>query len=347
MLHNLGKFFFLLAFLWSCNSIQSADNQLIVTFYKTSIRAKPSEKSAEIALLQNGETLLDLQKVSPFESQMVVGEQVFQSPWLAVRTADNQIGWVPAWCVKPPDAAPDWLLQKRLQAYFETGISQRRNELEQQLQTFQTADELAAAWVESVRLRDTMVALLGRRSELNFQPDFAWMESVLPGYIFQKISISDRPHLFADFTFWRNKALKTSGLEDDLFVDFACFVFPADSIESFFPVWKFQLSELRAASQLGSGRHLQVLQKLDTLLEAAAPFTRSLQGYKAQLLEDIFDKSVQYWQPSDRIVGELQACIEAAPRCLSAAEKNALLIRQKMFEDPVANQITVNLRSGE
>lgn len=347
MLHNLGKFFLLSVLLWSCNSIQNTDNQLITTFYKTSVRAQPSEKSAELALLQNGETLLDLQKVSPFESQMIVSGQVFQSPWVAVQMADKQVGWVPAWCVKPIKAQADWLLQKRLEAYFADGIRQRRNTLVQRVQTLQTAEELAAAWSESVVLRDTMVALLGRRPELRFQPDFTWMESVLPGYIFQKISISERPHLFADFTFWRNKSLKTNGLEDDAYIDFACFLFPVDNIESLFPVWKFQLSESHSASQLGSGRHLQILQKLDTLLVAAPLFSRSLQGYKAQVLDDIFDKSVQYWQPSEKIVAELQACIEASPHCLTAAEKEAFVIRKKMFEDPVANQITVNLRSGE
>ena len=159
--------------------------------------------------------------------------------------------------------------------------------------------------------------------------------------------MSERPHLFANFTFWRNKALATKGLEDDSFFDFACFIFPNDSIESYFPVWKFQLSESRAASQLGSGLHVQVLQKLDTLLATAPLFSGALEGYKAQVLEDIFDKSVEYWQPSDKIVAELQACMGAAPKCLSATEQNALAIRQKMFEDPEANQIRVNLRSGE
>ena len=347
MLHNLCKFFLGLVLIGACNSVQDADNQLVTTFYSTTVRAKPSEKSAEIVTLKNGATLLDLQKVSPFESQMVVSDQVFQSPWLAVRTKDKQIGWVPAWCVKPILAQPDWLLQKRLEAYFGAGIRQRRNDLEHRVLAAQSAAELAEVWSLSIALRDTMMALLSRRPVPNFQPDFTWMESALPGYIVQKVSVSERPYLFADFSFWRKKALETNGLEDDLFFDFTGFIFPNDGIESFYPVWKFQLSESRAASQLGLGRHLSALQKLDTLWALAPGFAGSLQGYKGQILEDIFDKSVEYWQPSDKIVAELQACMEAAPKCLSATEQNALAIRQKMFEDPEANQIRVNLRSGE
>ena len=346
MQHFSWKIFPLLILLSCNNSGQSADDQLIVQAPKISLRAEPDEKSRELALISKGENLIDLQQVSSFEAQMTVGGHLYQTPWVKVQTPDGQIGWVMAGALQPKRKQADWLLQKRISAYFGEAQLARRNALLQNVEHPETAKALAECWMESMVLRDTFLHLLERRTERGFQPSFEWLKTVLPGFIYQRNEQENQPMLYADFNFWHQKALKTNGLEDDAFFQICLLAFPGDGIESAFPVWKFQLSETESASQLGTGQHLKMLRQIDQGLAAGPLFNAPISLLREQLLEDIFGKDVRYWQAQEKIEKELVDLIADPPKCLNTTELEALSIRLKMFEDPTGNGISVNLRSG-
>ncbi|MFN0036559.1 MAG: SH3 domain-containing protein [Saprospiraceae bacterium] len=314
---------------------------------QTSLRAEPTEKSREIAVLQKGQTLTDLGEVSRTESEIALGGEVVQSPWIKVQTPENQTGWVLAWALRPALESKDWLLQKRLSGYFGEAGASRRNALCRAFPNLETEGQLADAWREANTLRDTFLLLLSHRPQGGFQPQFSWLSELLPGFLFQKMEEGERPQLFADFRVWRQMALKTTGKQDDAFLQTCLAAFPKDSIESFFPAWEFQISDTESASQLGSGQHLKMLRHIGHSLQAAPMFASQLEAFKEQVLEDVFGKNVRYWQPQEKILGELAEILADPPRCLSTREREALGIRQKMFEDPVGNGIRVNLRSGE
>lgn len=347
MPHSAWKILPLLPLFLFCKNEQATDTRLFVHVAQTSLRSAPSEKSHEIALLEKNQTLTDLGEVSRAESQIALGCDVFQTPWLKVRTPKDQIGWVLAWAVRPARERADWLLQKRLDCYFGKALAARRNAVCQSFLAIETEPQLAEAWRESAMLRDTFLHLLSRHPESGFSLQLNWIGEALPGFLFQKIGENERPQLFADFRVWQQKALNTKGLQDDLFLEVCLAAFPHDSIESFFPAWKFQLSETESASQLGTGQHLKILRQIDRALAAGTLFLPQLERIKEQILEDVFENSVRYWQPQAKILAELNALSADPPKCLSAREREALGIRSRMFENFEENGIRVNLRSGE
>ena len=346
MQHSTWKILFFLFFLTSCDPGKSPEGPLKVQVLHTSLRAEPNEKSRELAVLRKDQTLTDLGEVGPSESQIMLGDALIQTPWIKVQTGKNQSGWVPGWALSPSMDKETWLIHKRLDCYFGKGLRSRQNTIKQQFSSAETEQQLSLAWLEATQLRDTFLWQLSSRPELGFQPDFSWMNEILPGFIYQKMNEGNRPYLFADFKVWQQKALKTKGLQDDVYFQVWLNAFLIDSIESFFPVWKFQLSESESASQLGTGQHLKMLQKISQALPNTGLFAKPLLSLKEEVLEDVFDKNQRYWQPKDKILAELAEILANPPECLSAAERDALGIRKKMFEDPIANHIVVNMRSG-
>ena len=302
MWHFACKIFLLALILLACNPEQKADNQLVVRVSKVTLRAEPSEKSRELTTLSKNAALVDLGEVSPFESQISLGGQLYQTPWIKVQTKKEEIGWIPAWALSPASKAADWLLQKRLLCYFGKDLTAQRNVLFQAFENTETSAQWRDNWLKSRLLRDTFLGMLARRPEQGFKPQFKWLGDVLPGYIYQEIDPGARPGLFANFATWRPNALKSNGLQDDAFL--ACYLaaFPVDSIESAFPVWKFPLSETEPVSQLGAGQHLNMFRQIDAALQAGPLFGPELQVLKDQILEDIFWEGNRYWQSAEKII---------------------------------------------
>jgi hypothetical protein len=348
--HQTTPMRYLLLFLVFCCAFcthKNPENELTITVEKIALRTTPGVKSAEIAILHEGDKVLDLGIVSNFESEIVFAETPLRTPWLKVKTADNQEGWLFAGAAKPKGEAAAWLRQKRLDCYFGHVLSSRLKAWKTTLNEVQTEAQCAFAFRTGIAIRDSMAYLLAHRTEPNGRPDFSWLSEELPGFVCQASFTSGPPDLFADYRFWWPIALKTSGGADDFFLSTSAMAFPHDSIESLFPVWKFQLSEVESASQLGAGMHLKMLLQIDKTLAKSRLFEPELITLKDQLLDDIHDKNTRFWQAKDLILKELDDIIAAAPTCLSEAESSALLPRRVMLEDPEKNGVRVNLRSGE
>ncbi|MFN0176796.1 MAG: hypothetical protein ACKVU0_19300 [Saprospiraceae bacterium] len=347
MQHFDWKILPLLFLLCSCKNKQATENQLFVLAEQASLRHEPNEKSPEILSLRKGRALNDLGEVGPSEAQIAFGCDVFQTPWIKVQTAEKQSGWVLAWALRPANDNGDWLLQKRLIGYFGKTLAVRRNSVMQNFSKLETEEQFAEVWRGTVALRDTFLFILSRRPESGFQPEFNWLNDAFPGYLFQKVGAEEGPMLVADFFVWHQKSLITKGLQDDAFIQTCMAAFQTDSIESLYPVWKFPLPDLESASQLGLGFHLKLLRQIDRAMEYGTLFAPELEGVKEQVLEDVFGKNQRYWQPQEKILAEMEQILTESPKCLNVREKEALVIRKKMFEDPIGNAIVVNLRSGE
>jgi len=340
---------FLFCFLFALCQNEPPQNQLLVIFPRTPLREAPGAKSKVLRMLDSGERLTGPDETSRFESAVYFNDRRFQSPWVRVKTRDDRTGWVFCAAVRPASEAPDWLLQQRLLCYFGEALTVRRNAY---VENEAVGDEaaLAARYREATALRDTFVYLLSRRAEpdeAGFQPDFSWLSEALPHFVFQALGESGQPYLFADFRYWAQQAGKVEGTEGRAFFNACLAAFAADSIESFFPAWTFQISDREAASRLGTRRHLAMFQAVQSALDAGPLFRPELMRFKESLLEDILDKKTTFWQPKELIVKELDEILAANFPCLDAPDRAALEARAAMFEDPEANGIKVNLRSGE
>ncbi len=339
---------FLFLFFLSCQNSPTAP-QLSVALDQTVLRESPGDKSRSIRPLKKGEHVSDLGLVSPFETSIRFAEGTRQAPWLQVKTEDGTTGWLFAGAVVPTNLQPDWLLQKRLLCYFGPALTARRNALAAPYPALPDEAAFAAHYRANTALRDTLTQLLAHRpesGEADIRLDFAWLDEALPGFLFQQVADGTQPWLFADYRYWLQLAQQTDGTQDDLCLNTCCTAFPADSIESFFPVWQFQLSDREAASRLGEGQHLKMLQAIDQALSAGPLFAPELSALKAQVLEDIFEKNTRYWQPKEKITSELQKIIDTRLRCLSDRDRAELRLRLAMFDDPAASSIEVDLRSG-
>ena len=343
---------FLLVPIFICCNIEGAGNQLVVGFAQISLRDAPGKHSNVLRTLALDEKVTDLKEVSKFESSVMYNDRRYQSPWIKVKTADNEVGWVLGSALRPVQNDTAWLFQKRMQCYFGPSVTERRNRLvETGLRGDRVKNDegLAAAYRESLALRDTIARLLANRvdpNEAGFQPDFAWLQGVLPGFIVQYTAEGTQPYLFADFRIWREKSRKSSYHQDDAYFNTCFTAFPNDSIESFFPAWKFQLSDSDAASQLGTGVHLKMLRQIEAALSTGDLFKPELMALKESVVEDIAGKNVRYWQPKELILNELNQIVHSDLSVLDSRDRAVLQARLAMFEAPEANGISVNLRSG-
>lgn len=339
---------FLLSLLFACCQNETPHNQLVVVFPETPLRESPGTKSKVLGTLAPGEPITDMQEVSRFESVLYFNDQRHQSPWMQVRTADQKTGWVFCDAVRPAQSNPDWNLQQRLKCYFGDAVTGRRNQF---VRTAPPDDPAARAtfYREAMALRDTMVYLLSRRPEPEagvFQPDFSWLGEVLPHFVYQTMAGSE-PCLFADYRYWYREAAQRGNAAEIAFFNACLTAFAADSIESSFPVWKFQITDREAVSQLGKRHHLAMLEAIQSAMDAGSLFRPELVAFKESLLADILDKDMKYWQPKELIIKELEEIISGNFGCLDDTDRASIRARMAMFENPEANGIKVNLRSGE
>ena len=308
---------------------------------------KPSSGGEKIEALRMQEGLTDLGQVSHFESSFVAGQTETTMPWMEVQNRHGQKGWVWMGWVRPAhgDSAA-WVQNKRLLCYLGKEVYAQH----QKHKKLQEQSTLAENYHRVVQLRDSIVYVLHHRPDAGkptVTNQWAWLTVAMPGFVLQRIDHGSRPYLFTDYRYWRQQALNTSENSDDLFFETMVAMYPADSIESFFPVWTIQTDENEGCSQLGLGNHQSMLKRIDDALAASPEFETELKQAKNRLLEDICGTTVGYWQNEKKILTELNFILENNYKCLTPRDVLAIKSRKQMFENPQSNGIRVNLRAGE
>lgn len=323
------------------------DNHLVVKTDKISIRESAGIASRELITVEKGDKLTDLGEVSHFENEIMFEGAPLRMPWLKVETSDKKIGWIFAGAVQPPGDAREWLLQKRLDCYFGKTFLERLNSWRSHINDQKTDADFAAYFREAVALRDIMVTQLDRRADQDGRPDFFWLNDAMPGFLFQRAFRFGKPQFLADYRFWQQKAAQTSGQADDSYMQVCIAAFPKDSIESLFPIWRFQIAELVWASQLGTGASKMMLEKITQALAQSQVFEPELTAMKETIMQDIMDNKTKFWQSQETILSELDAIIADPPGCITSNDVLSLRNRRTMLTDPEKNWIKVNLRAGE
>ncbi|MEZ4926564.1 MAG: SH3 domain-containing protein [Saprospiraceae bacterium] len=336
----------ILPFLCSCNPDKS-DHTLSVSVGQIALQTAPGLKKEVVTTLLEGKKLKDLGEVSHFESVITFGYNPIQSPWIKVESSSGKQGWVFAGALKPEGEFGPWLQQKRLQCYFGKALTARVESFPDKVSALTDEEHCALSYRQIRGMRDTMLFLLKHRAEPEGQVTYDWMANLVPGLVYQRSLTGDAPDMFFDYGHWLKTATKSTGDADDAFFKFNCMIFPMDSVESPFPVWKFQMSATESASQLGTGVHVKVLDQIDQLLSASPIFKPELLATKDAILDDILDKNTQFWQTKDLILQELDSILVKTPACLNTKESSALKVRRVMLEAAENNGVRIGLRSGE
>jgi hypothetical protein len=345
LFRRVAFFVILPAFFMGCG--KDANTTLRVVAEKANLYERPDGKSRIVSTLKKGQTLQETGTVSPFEQIILVQDTPRQAPWIAVRLHDKVRGWVHGAWVEPTSGdATTWLLENRMQAYFGTEVLKKWRE---PALNISSATDFAVYFRQKMALRDTMMQLLKRRPEPSTDIQakrFDWLADAMPGFVFQLVSEGTWPWLFADYRFFQQKASMTPEQQDDILIAMYCAAFKTDSIESFFPAWKFQLDGENAASRLGEGTHLLVLKAIHHCMEQAPLFSTEALALKDELMEDICSSQVAYWYSSERIQSELSSIIQANLACFTERDRLALQQQLALFESLSTDSPRVNLRSG-
>ena len=325
----------------------------LAVVYATALRKSPSEKSAELDQLPFGARLHDVGQVSDFLASVLLRDTLRQEPWIKVQTPAGRAGWVFAGALRPPSADPEqlraWVLDKRFQALFGPVLAQRWRTWSG-LPAPDTDAAFAVHLREGLSLRDTLNLLIGRvltRDAASALPDLYWLSELSPYFVVQQVANGTSYTLFSDFRAVARTAAHTTGRQDDLFGQLGFTAYPADSIESALPVWVFPLNTEESCSNLGQGQHLRLLRAIDAAQRSGDLFRPELQAMKDRILNDILDRSRDYWQPREKILQELAAILREHPHCLNDRDLLALEARRNMFAAPEANGIRVNVRTGK
>ncbi len=325
----------------------------LTVVYATALRELPSEKSAELDQLPIGTRLRDAGQVSDFLASVSLRDTLRQEPWMKVQMPGGRTGWVFAGALRPPSVEPAqlraWVLDKRFQALFGPALAQRWRAWSG-LPAPVTDTAFSVQLREGLSLRDTLNLLIGRvltRDAASALPDLYWLGELSPYFVVQQVANGSSYTLFSDFRAVARTAAHTTGRQDDLYSQLGFTAYPADSIESALPVWVFPLSTEESCSNLGQGQHLRLLRAIDAAQRSGDLFRPEMQEMKDRILNDILDKSRDYWQPKEKILQELAAILREQPRCLNDRDILALEARQNMFATPEANGIRVNVRTGK
>jgi hypothetical protein len=343
--------------IFSCKNNTTTDNAslLITKFSKTILREKAIEKSREIANLPLNTKLIDLHDVSRNAIAIEMEGEFYEEPWIKVAQIDGDTGWVFAasvsLAIKDSVAQQKWLYQLRLQRLGGVVLAKKlsilgENNLDKTISVFPFYTELKL-------LQDTLNLLLQKKISNNNQgelPDLFWMNDLSPFWIVQTINNRKSYHIFLNFKELSTAAAQSKDLRDDAFFDIFSRIYPQDSIESYVPVWKIMTDDNVFYSQLGIGKHREILQMIATEMPNAEDSKslrlRQMQTLKEEILADILDKKTIYWNAPEKIKEELLKIMAIKPASFfNNAEHIALETRLSMFEKPLENGIKTNLRT--
>mgnify|MGYP000075322918 CR=1 FL=1 len=340
----------LLAF-GACQNQQETDagnpaaSPLAVKTDRTPLRESPGENGKVLQELEKGALLLDLGEVSDFMTHLTVQGVSYFEPWLKVEAGKNLRGWVYAGAV---DFGNDTtrLAGKRFQALLGKALYQQTQQWRQGFENIRSQQELADHYLKGKTLRDSLIGRLPESDGTAPPPDLFWIKPMLPAFEPQLVAEGTAYYLFTDYRAWLKKAGQTPEREDDAFFQFCTQVFPEDSIEYFYPAWFMQTWDYGGSSLLGRGIHLRLLEAANRVCTTNTPFRSEILRLKAEMINDMTQEGVEYWEQPEKIIQELDSILERNFEILDDTDRIALSTKRKHFEEPAAHGIKTGLGSG-
>lgn len=319
------------------------------------LRASAGAEGAEITKISLGEELKDLNECSTFTTKVKLNGHWYEEPWIFVETQGGQKGWVYAAAVSfkgdTPAASTRGLIEKRAialfgQTHFKEILSYQSAYLNAKNETSLRAVMLQGDQLRS-KLEQVLLTKVAISEETREMSPLDWLDVLLPGYQASLVAEGTAYRLFKTFKVWSEKSKNTTGAADNKYFEYSM-AYYADSIEYFFGKNYMLLTDVEGASLLGEGKHLELLQKADALLQQSEVFKMEILQYKTELMDDIIGvKGATYWQPKEKILQEITNIEKSGLRLLDQADLIALSTRKKQFENAAANGILVNQRAGE
>ncbi len=149
-----------------------------------------------------------------------------------------------------------------------------------------------------------------------------------------------------DFRLWRVYAGSTPSSHDDAFFQLIVKYYPGPEGKAGTPAWRFPTETGESYSLLGRGIHLSLLQKTDSLWQAAPNWRPELNQLKQALVDDITSGQTRYWEDQSAILVEMDRLIRQKWVILSPADRVAIKEQARRFAEPETHRIQLNYRAG-
>ncbi|MCB0663188.1 MAG: SH3 domain-containing protein [Saprospiraceae bacterium] len=328
------------------------ESVFIVNVENLRLRDKPGQEGKVLTTLQKDTRLVDLEKVSDFNTEVILRGIPYDEPWVLVQTPDSLKGWVFAgglnFDMTYPSEISLQLMHQRLATVFGKELANSINRYRLLFQNAKRSRDFATALRTGTLLRDSLVAVLEKKFDLsNFElpPNLEWMEEGFPGYTTQLVAEGTQYYLFQNYKSMQPKVMETEGSEDDEFLELCFQVYQTDSIENFYPSWFMQTWDYGGHSLLGRGIHKRILEEIEEILDKADLFEPEILQIKAKLVQDILEPDNTYWESQEKITNELKEILDASFSILSEEEKDSLAARLTMFEAPFDHGIKLDVKS--
>ena len=243
-----------------------------------------------------------------------------------------------------PTSTQNDFLQKRLKGIFGTDLSREILQYRKAYNAVSTSRNFANVYSKGLSLRDSVAQTLSMTTEVvdPYEPaDFSWLEYALPGFKIQLAAEATAYYPYINYAAFLEKAKTTSEKEDDLFLLLNIAMYK-DSMEQTFPSWVQQTWDYGGHSLLGSNKHIELLQSMDTIYQHTSLFNSHLITYKDALLSDILAEWVTYWDTQSNIQKELKQIISSKFSCLTEEEQLQLQQRLVAFDHPNQHNISLN-----
>lgn len=326
--------------------------EMIVYIDNLRVRNAPGTDSKELAKLPK-ETVVNYKgELSDFTSEIQLRGIKLNAPWLKIETTSGLQGWIYAGGVKPntedPSQANQTIDDIRIKSFFGENLTQQIKDYQRQWNANSTSNTFANTYALGEKIQEEVNAVLSDKVQIDDPrnlADMSWIERSLPGFQNSLVAEGTQFYLFKNFKQMHGNASKTKGVEDDDFIELQYLVNEMDSIEHFFKSYFIQTWDYGGHSLLGQGKHLTILNKINELLAQSKLFEEPILEIKTNLLKDILDEHITYWESKEKILDELSNLIKADFVFLSKEDKIALKTRLKMFEQPKTNKIEVNNRA--
>jgi hypothetical protein len=297
------------------------------------------------------EAVIDLGEVSPFTTTLLLGGQNLDEPWLKVRTAKGEEGWIYGGFLKvDPLASKDgkelWE-KKRLQALLGKDLFTRMMAYRENWDHAESDAEIAMLFRAGKSIQaDLNQRLFLKYTDQQILPDLFWMAPWFPGLSPELIHNRSRYHFFLNFGVFFHRSTRSQGDADNRFFKLQLQLYPQDSIEYFYPSWMIPLAEKEAHNLLGRGLQLSILKQMGDQLKKDSLFAPEYRQIAHRLAHDISRSNATFWEERDKILQELDSILALPEPILDKRDLIALQTKRRAFAHSEQNGILMNVKSG-
>lgn len=322
--------------------------ELEIILDKVRIRDKAGLEGEELEQLNKGTKVIFLGEISDFTDKIKLRGIQYNDPWLKIRIREGQEGWIYGGAIKfKADKAgknlKNRLITKRLEQFFGNEIVKEVENYQAQFQNTKTDKEFASLYRSNKKLSNSMNYKFNEFFEFGIDdldyPDLFWIDDPIPAMSLSLVAEGTMYQVFTNIDDLEEKAKTTQGELDDEFTSILKAMHD-DEIEYYYPVWFLQTWDYGGYSLLGQGKHIEILNQLDTLASKTDIFDTEIKRIKTQLMEDITNGK-DYGEKSEIILTEVDSIINSNYRILTESDLLVLKNRRAMFETPEKYDIKV------